>query len=145
MKPLFYMFLICLGASVGAPAFAEKDVILNAVNDEMKRTSGELHTASHPKPYFISYTVRDVDEAVLGSCLGSEAEINRARWRVLDPMVRIGDYKLDSSYPLTTHPHYLRRLTTDDDYPALRHGIWLETDKEYKNAVTNFECRRSFG
>jgi len=147
MKSKLYLLLLLLigpAFSWAAPAFAETDVVLNAVTDEMKRTVGELHSESHPKPYFVSYTVRDVELALLGSCLGSPAEMNRSRFRVLDPIVRIGDYKLDSSYSLTTYPHYLHSLTADDDYDAIRNSVWLETDKEYKAAVANFEWKKAY-
>src|SRR5262249_42288323 len=143
-KALLCMFLLLSITSAFAPARADDDQVLNALTDELNRTVSELHIDRHPRPYYASFWIKEIDEASITSCLGSKATVDRLRERVLTPIVRIGDYTLDSSYPALTRPDFTARIAVDNDYNALRRAIWLNTDYVYKNAITNFEWKQAF-
>ena len=119
------------------------DAIMNALTDELKRTTGELHLDQYPKPYFTSYTVKEVDELTCSSTLGSKTEMQRWRDRLVTPIVRIGNYDLDSS-GTSGNPAISTAITVDDDYPATRRTTWLTTDYAYKNAIRNLEWKKAY-
>ena len=123
---------------------ADDDQLLNAMSDEMNRTLKDLRTVDHPTPYFMSYAVKEVDEAISSSCLGSEPVTSHTRERLLFPVVRVGDYKTDSSYPLSTRPNYFAKVPLDDNYAAMRRWIWLNTDHVYKYAVRSLEWKKAY-
>lgn len=122
----------------------EKDSVLRALVDEMERTKSKLKFESHPAPYYVSYWVKQVDEVNISSNLGSKAAVERLTSRILVPVVRIGNYDLDSSYPHTTRPESVVNVQIDDDYAAMRRAAWLGTDAAYKTSITNFEWKKNY-
>jgi TldD protein len=121
-----------------------KDVRLDALTDEMNRSLKDLKLPGHAAPYFVSYTLKEIDEATLSSCLGSNPLLDHLRYRVLLPQVRLGSYELDSSWPVTTQTVTITPMTTDDDYKAIRRSTWLSTDNAYKAGVQLFEWKKAY-
>ncbi len=143
MRQLSSILLIAM-LLLGSPARAESDVVLDALVDEMTRAMKDLHVDQHKPPYFISYEVKDVDEVVYSSCLGSQPVVNRSRDRIVTPIVKVGDYDLDSTYHLSTRWDTAYPLPIDNDYVALRRALWLDTDHEYKNAIRVLEWKKAY-
>jgi hypothetical protein len=123
---------------------ADSDVVLSALTDEMDRSMKDLRIDVHPPPYFISYTVKETDDATYSSCLGAPSVFDHDRSRILTPVVRVGNYELDSSYPLSNRPESSFALPLDDNYAAVRRGVWLNTDREYKYAVRVLEWKKAY-
>ena len=134
-----FVVLICI-----QPALAEKDVIFDALTDEMKRTKEKLKFESHPTPYFVSYHVKQVDEVELSSVLGSRADLFRKSSRVVYPDIRIGDYNLDSSNPMTKVSKAYEDLPLGNDYKALRRSLWKASDHDYKFAIRTLEWKKAY-
>lgn len=122
----------------------EKDPVLRALVDEMERSKSKLKFESHPTPYYVSYWIKQVDEVNISSNLGSKAAVERLTSRILIPVVRIGNYELDSSYPHTSRPEPVVSVQIDDDYSAIRRAAWLGTDAAYKTSITNFEWKKNY-
>ncbi|MBS1991991.1 MAG: hypothetical protein JSS86_00570 [Cyanobacteria bacterium SZAS LIN-2] len=131
-------------ACFGPVRAADSDVVMSALTDEMNRSMKELKIDEHPAPYFISYTVKEVDEATYSSCLGSPSVFDHSRERILTPIIRVGNYDLDSSYPISNRPETSFLLPVDDNYAAVRRGVWLDTDREYKYAVRVLEWKKAY-
>lgn len=125
-------------------AAVDNDVVLSALTDEMERSMKELKIEKHPAPYFISYMVKEIDEASFASCLGAPSVFDYTRERVFTPIVRVGSYDLDSSYQTSDQANTSYLLPLDDNYSALRRGIWLNTDSEYKYAVRILEWKKAY-
>jgi TldD protein len=144
IKPSALLLQLLISFYCCSSALAENQVVLKAMVDEMNRSIKDLHTDTHPLPYFLSYSIKEEDETKYSSCLGSDAQIEHSRKRLLTPIVKIGNYDLDSSIHLSTLPHYSVPVTVDDDYVALRRALWQSTDFAYKAAVTNFEWKKAY-
>lgn len=144
MKKLTLLTLI-LSLMCGTPALAtEADPVLSALTDEMANSMKNLHLDIHPPPYYLSYTVREIDDSTLSSCLGAPSVFDHSRERFLTPVVKVGNYDLDSSFPLSTRPDPSVHLPIDDNYAAVRRGVWLDTDREYKYAVRMLEWKKAY-
>ena len=128
----------------GLPARAATDVVLNALVDEMSRSFSDLHVDQHKPPYFVSYAVKDVEEVVCSSILGSKPITNRSHDRIVTPIVRVGDYDLDSGYHVSSHTDTAYPLPIDDNYDAIRRALWLYTDNEYKSAIRFLEWKKAY-
>jgi TldD protein len=133
-----------VSSSRSGSASASEDPVLQAMIDEIGRSMKDLHVDQHKPPYFISYEVKDVDEVVYSSCLGSKPITNRSHDRIFTPIVKVGDYDLDSGYHLSTHWDTSYPLPIDDNYAALRRALWLATDHEYKGAVRVLEWKKAY-
>ena len=108
------------------------DALLDALLTELDRSKAQLKMDQVAAPYYIEYRVNDVDEFQAEAAFGAARESQRARYRVLRVVVRIGDYKQDSYYNQGMGETNI--LPLDDDPIALRHQIWLATDDAYKAA-----------
>ena len=119
-------------AMAAAHAAAKGDDLLEALLTELDRSKAQLKMDQVQPPYFIQYRVNDVEDYSAEAAFGALRENQRAHYRVLRVVVRIGDYKQDSFYARGEGESMI--LPLDNDSIALRHQIWLATDDAYKAA-----------
>jgi hypothetical protein len=136
--------LVLTAFASALPAVANTDPVLNALVDEMSRSFSDLHVDQHKPPYFVSYAVKDVNEVSYSSILGSKPILNKAHDRIVTPIVRVGDYDLDSGYHVSSHTDAIYPLPVDDNYDAIRRALWLYTDNEYKSAIRFLEWKKAY-
>jgi TldD protein len=132
--------------------FAEDDVVLKAMKDEMARSAADLKLPDLDRPYFISYRMLDTNSTWIGATLGSLTRSSAQKSRVLSVDVRVGDYALDNTNFVSSRQmgqrmanlmSGTRNVTVDDDYAQLRRALWLATDSEYKKSAEEFAAKRS--
>lgn len=119
-----------------AHAAASGDPLLEALLTELERSKAQLKMDQVAAPYYIEYRVDDVDDYSAEAAFGALRENQRARFRILRVVVRIGDYKQDSYYGQGMGETNI--LPLEDDPIALRHQIWMATDDAYKEAGEAF-------
>ena len=109
-------------------------VLVEAMNDEMERTTSELELEDFSRPYYVSFTVFDVTSV---ECTGQDGGLlheDRTQRRYLRADVRVGSYELDNSNSQFQSQFFsnagMTRLPVGDDYHALRRGMWLTATRE---------------
>jgi TldD protein len=127
-------------------AVAEPSPLVRAMQDELKRSMAELEVEGLAAPYFIAYTVYDHEQRTVAACFGvlTEDSVKRSRWLKVE--VRVGSHALDNTGFISSFDRLspmTESITIDDNYAALRHEIWLETDRAFKSAVELFEKKRA--
>jgi TldD protein len=141
--------------SVVIPVFSlgaqqPEDVLLKALRDEMNRSMEKLQLKDMEKPYYIEYAVDDAETFVIKAAFGAIVESESDRSRLLRVDLRVGSYDLDNSEfaggnsPYSMMGIHPVQLVLEDDYQALRHDIWLTTDRAYKQALEQLAAKRSF-
>jgi len=132
--------------------YAQDDVVLKAMRDEMARSMKELQLENLEKPYFIAYRVVDSESTRVAASFGALTHSNTGHSRMLNVEVRVGDYKLDNSNFFSFNFdggtgfqifNGNTMLPLDDDYKEMRRLIWLATDSAYKKAVEDFSKKRA--
>ena len=118
-----------LSASAKAAA---SDPVLAAMREELERSKAHLKMENIAAPYYIEYSVLDLDEYDAEAAFGALRQKQRSHGRSARVVVRVGDYKLDSYYGPGTG--FVDLAPLDDDATALRHQLWLATDQAYKAA-----------
>lgn len=124
--------------------------LMNAMDVECKRSMASLRVPGHPKPYFLSYLVRDSHALALGARYGSlyldKAENRRACY----PEVRVGSYRYDQTSkggldetPDEQDPQELFELPLDFEADAFRFALWRLTDAKFREAVAKFHGKKS--
>src|SRR5512140_3720370 len=78
-------------------AFAENDVVLKAMRDEMARSTKDLHLPDMEKPYYIEYRVDDETNTTISATLGVLSSRTAQRARTLHIQVRVGDHSFDNT------------------------------------------------
>ena len=120
-------------AMAAAHAAAKGDSLLEALLTELDRSKSQLKMDQVQPPYFIEYRVNDVEDYSAEAAFGALRESQHAHYRVLRVVVRIGDYKQDSYFGEGMGT--VEVMPIDNNEMALRHQLWLATDKAYKAAL----------
>jgi TldD protein len=147
------MILIALACGAPAargaepdPAAKEKllksDVLFRALSDELER-SRTLQLNGDLKPYFISYAAEDTYVFQADASLGGVLESGLVHLRPVTVRIRVGDYKFDNSNAFFSGQLRMGALPLDDDYFALRTGLWLSSDQVYKRATDELTGKKN--
>ena len=117
---------------------------------ELARSSKRLRAPGHPKPYFISYLLRDSETILMVACYGAMCQDRREHRRNCFADVRVGTYAYDNSLmgglsipPEESESRDLIDMPIEDDEDALRFGLWRLTDACYREAVRDYHIRKS--
>jgi predicted Zn-dependent protease len=123
----------------------KRSPILDIMKAEAQRELGVLSKAPDPA-YYIAYQIvdhREVNLEAEGGALLSDSDDTA---RNLDTEVRVGSPALDNTRPLSDDPNGLnaplgRRgiVPLGEDKEALTNALWLETDRRYHEAQSEYE------
>src|ERR1035438_5504619 len=90
--------LLALPALLAAQKATEAtDPILQAMKAEMERSKSQLQLEQMQRPFFIEYRLTDDDSFSSEAVFGAIRLEQRSHVRLLRVVVRVGDYKQDSS------------------------------------------------
>jgi predicted Zn-dependent protease len=127
--------------NAGAADSAAGDVVLRALREEMERSKTQLKMENVAAPFYIEYRVTEVDQFEASAVFGALRSQQREHGRLLRVVVRVGDYKQDSFYGAGEGTVDL--IPSDDDVFAIRHRIWLATDRAYKAATEALSAKQA--
>ena len=108
------------------------------MSQELDRNFSTLKSKADPPPYFLSYEVTEEDFHNVAATLGSLAGNGHGKTRRLDVCVRVGSPKLDNYHRVRGERTQFTSgaaLTYEDQPAAIKHRIWLETDRAYRLAA----------
>src|SRR6266478_6281840 len=120
---------------------ASGDVVLRALREEMDRSKSQLKLENVPAPYYIEYRVTEIDQFDASAVFGALRNQQHNHGRLLRVVVRVGDYKQDSFFG--TGEGSIDLVPSDDDVFAIRHRIWLATDRAYKAASEALSAKQA--
>ncbi len=145
---------LLLGLTAGA--FGQKQLVFQAMLDEMARTMTALQIDTIKPPYYLAYTVTDAESyyvrATLGSLISSGENPHS---RDINVQLRVGSQAFDNSNFVSLGSMASRSrmayvgeegsmLTSfEDDVDALRRDLWLATDIVYKRALDDLSKKRA--
>ena len=109
------------------------DPVLKAMLAELKRSQEKLQLGQLQRPYYIDYQVTELQDYIADATLGALRNDQANVGRFVRVVVRIGDYNQDSYYGEGKGTGEV--IPMDNDEMALRHQLWLATDKAYKAAL----------
>jgi TldD protein len=135
-----------LAALLTASAAAQQPaspLLLNAMTAELHRAFTTLGREpgkdNQLPPYFLSYSVAEVDAVRMQAQYGALVSSNANHVRLADVQVRLGSPQLDN-----THGDHRGsavnsvQLPLSDDRVALERTLWLATNSGYSNALDNY-------
>src|SRR5579863_7487869 len=141
-----FLLAAIVGSALAPSVLAQKtsatdDVVLTAMRAELERSQSQLKMDQVAAPYYIEYRIFAVDQYSAEASFGMLRGDVRARVRFLRVVVRIGDYKQDSYFGQGEGT--LDFVPIDDDPLALRHQLWLATDRAYKSAAESLTAKQA--
>lgn len=117
--------------------------LIEAMHSELKRGM-KLRLFDYPSPYYISYLLKDSENISFSASNGAIIWQNNSPQRTVYTEVRVGDYNFDSSLskgdamPFQGGDFYSYYAPLEDNPFAMKRVLWLLTDQEYKQAVSNY-------
>src|SRR5437868_1392641 len=105
---------------------------------ELTRNFSILSSKADPAPYFLSYEVTEEDYHGASATLGALTSNGGFKSRRLDICIRVGSPKLDNYHRVRGEQVHFTSgvaLTFEDQPDAIRRGLWLETDRVYRQAA----------
>src|SRR3954452_25547895 len=130
----------------------KRQVVLDALKQELGRSKERLKLTGEDPPYFIRYLVREYDDYDMSARFGAVLEDSYQNVRQVNTEVRVGDYHFDNTADDSTEKMFdlddLDRYEPpviapiDDDSDALRATLWLQTDAQYKRALSLLHKKR---
>ena len=140
-----------IAALLGMAAFAYAqqagDVLFKAMQDELDRNMSQLVMENLERPYFVSYTLDDMQQLEVHATLGTLTQSSLDRGRYLSTDLRVGNYSLDNSNFVSGFSGFganYAQLPIDNNYDAIRNQIYLQTDQVYKDAVETISKKRAY-
>lgn len=131
-----------------------KDPVLRAIVDELERGKAGLTLTGLERPYFIEYAMSDAITSNVSAQLGSVTNRGSNRSRRLRTEIRVGSYELDNtnyssgfegfSFGMGDFFGAGASIPIEDDYTAIRQGIWFATDRGYKRVAETFAKKKAF-
>ena len=119
--------------------------LLKIMDEELKYSMSHL-VSDGVKPYYLGYTITDIDSASITAQLGAVYQDDQSRRRILDADVRVGDYALDNTRQIRGGRGGMGgrgggggAVSIDDTPEAVRHALWRATDGEFKSAVSRYQ------
>ncbi len=147
LATLVFLLLAPLSGA-GAQEEPELNVLMQALRDELARSTEELQMEGLEKPYFIAYTVRETERLEARASFGALLSSTEDKSRRLSVEVRVGDPTFDNTnfnsmsfFPSSFGPSGF--LPLENDYREIRRQIWLATDAAYKSALETLSERRA--
>src|SRR5438045_5473237 len=139
---------LCRGPlpSRAAAAGDRRLVVLEALKQELGRSRERLKLSGEDPPYFARYLLREYDDYDMAARFGAVLEDSYQNVRQVSVEVRVGDYHFDNTADDSTEKMFdlddLDRYEPpviapiDDDSDAVRATLWLQTDAQYKRALS---------
>ena len=135
------MLICAMATSARAANSASGDVVLRALREEMERSKANLKLENVPAPYYIEYRVTEIDQFDASAVFGALRHQQHEHGRLFRVVVRVGDYKQDSFFG--TGEGNIDLVPSDGDLFAIRHRIWLATDRAYKSATEALSAKQA--
>jgi TldD protein len=133
-------------APLSRPAVRQEkdDLLFRVLQDEMTRATGRLKIEKSGPPYYVEYTALESEFFQATASFGAITGQGGGKSRSCSIDLRVGDHRLDNTNFAGNRSGGRTSLTVDDDYDALRHELWLATDRVYKSAVEELEKKKAF-
>jgi predicted Zn-dependent protease len=115
--------------------------VQQAMKDELARSMSDLRLGDESRPYYLGYTIYDLDQGTVNATLGAVTAAHAYQGRILRTELRVGDASFDNTN--FEGGAKIETIPVEDDYAALRRELWLRTDEAYKAALETLARKRA--
>jgi len=143
------LLLAPLAAQAADEAGTADSTLIKVLGEELDYSMKNLAMPDGTKPYFMAYTITDMQGVSIGAELGALTEDAESHNRLLDVDVRVGDYRLDNTHKIRggfmgfDPSDFMGRMPTpislSGDPVAVRQAVWLATDRTFKSAAKKYQ------
>lgn len=124
--------------------------LLDALEGEAHRAQSHLKAPGHPRPYFVSYLLRDLEQHWFQGRFGTLFGAERRQWRRAFADVRVGSYRNDHVRDGGLHDNdnqvesfTYSSLPVGRPLDGVLHGVWQLTESRYREAAEDLLEKRA--
>lgn len=126
----------------------QSNPFMDAMKQEIQRGMDSLKIEKMLSPMFISYSISDAKTLYIEAILGGIVKSQERPVRLFENRVLVGENgKTNENYldenNLWAWSRYSNEIPFSNNINDIRRGLWLLTDNNYKNAITNYEAKIS--
>jgi len=127
---------------------AQNNTFIDAIKIEIQRGMDSLKIEKMLSPKFISYSISDANTLQIEATLGGIIKSEERPIKLFENRVLVGENGktnenyLDENNMWSWNP-YSNEIPFSDNKNDIRRALWLNTDNNYKNAITNYEAKIS--
>ncbi len=127
---------------------AQSNPFMDAMKQEIQRGMDSLKIKKMLSPSFISYSISDANSLQIKAILGAIVLSQERPIRMFENRVLVGEKgKTNENYLDENNMWSWTRLSNNIPFSNnkndIRRALWLLTDNNYKNAITNYEAKIS--
>jgi len=142
------IFRLCLLGCliIASSLYAQSDVVIDALTDEMQRSLVDLRLEDADPPYYMKYLMNEEHNCQIKAEYGSVTRCNCMDANQLFLDLRAGDSDLDNSNVMVGYygnSMDMENVPVEENYTTLRKATWLLTDRAYKRAVENLATKKA--
>jgi len=144
MKNIILVFIFFLFPNLYAQ---NKDILLEAMSEELTRSYENLKNAEKSPLYFLQYEAWDEKNFWISANLGAINSENESAQIIVTADMRIGNGKLDNTHEIkgkegrnweANSKDIETVISPLDDKDAIKVKLWNLTDKAYKDALNKY-------
>ena len=148
MKRIIIYLTVVIVLITTIPGRAQNNPFMDAMNREIKRGMDSLKIEKMLSPLFISYSISDAKTLQIEAILGGIVESQERPVRLFENRVLVGENGITNENYLDENnlwswSRFDNTIPFSDNINDIRRGLWLLTDNNYKNAITNYEAKIS--
>lgn len=137
----YFIILICLFIShIGYSQQAQE--LVNSIKSEVDRNLNELTMGNLKRPFYISYSLHDVNYFETRASNGVLVSKTKEHWRYTSPFLLVGSFEQNNKNDNFTEI-YSSRTILENDPTGLARPIWSDLDGRYKAAAESFENKQA--
>lgn len=147
MKTILPVILIFAFLGLKAEHSEFENAVFRAMKSELNRSLDSLSLEGLEKPFYLQYTIADIELSYIGAKLGGLIKSNTEVIRTQSTNLLVGNYQrannnfIDANFIYRMPPSII--MPKNNDYIAIRRALWKVTDKEYKFAAERYASKIS--
>ena len=141
---LITLVILLIPNILSAQQTLSDSIIMSAMRDELYRNMKGLHAKDFDDPFFIAYTIANVENAQIIGTLGALVRSDEYKYKDWQIRLMVGDYEINdenfsSSQPEETMFRPSIDMPVEDDYEGIRRSLWLTTNNVYFSAAQTYK------
>ncbi|MFH1004984.1 MAG: hypothetical protein V1781_05765, partial [Bacteroidota bacterium] len=145
IKAYLIVVILIFATNLG---MAQSNPFMDAMKQEIQRGMDSLKIEKMLSPKFISYSISDAKTLQIEAILGGIVKSEERPIRLFENRVLVGENgKTNENYldenNMWSWNSYSNKITFSNNKNDIRRALWLLTDNNYKDAITNYEAKIS--
>lgn len=145
---IFFAIVVVTTVFTTYSGIAQRVPLMDAMKREIQRGMDSLKIEKMLSPEFISYSISDARALQIRAVLGAIVQSEERPFRLFENRVLVGQNGKNNEHYLDENnlwawSRFSNEIPFSEKPDDIRRALWLPTDNNYKDAITNYEAKIS--